>query len=112
MKYVFRVVSTSSTIRCETTDLLRIDTMQEVLSPYWKPYMNNLQIHMTDATCYESHIRYPTTIKLLWEAISWLYPYLCIYKSLGLRTPSRCKAGRSLLQWKANFIAGETTLLE
>lgn len=80
-----------SAIRCEVAALLQIDTMQEVLSSYWKPYLSHLQVHMTDATCYESYIRYPTDMKLLWEAVSWLYANLCrIYKSAGLRKP-RCK---------------------
>lgn len=77
-----------SAIRCEIASLLQIDELQEVLSAYWKPYMTNLQVHMTDATCYESYIRYPTDVKLLWEAVSWLYPHMCrIYKSLALRKP-------------------------
>lgn len=77
-----------SAIRCEIAGLLQIDELQEVLSTYWKPYMTHLQVQMTDATCYESYIRYPTDVKLLWEAVSWLYPHMCrIYKSLGLRKP-------------------------
>jgi Transposase domain (DUF772). len=81
----FKIVSS---IRCEIASVLNIDKLQEVLSNYWKPYMENLQVHMTDATCYESYIRYPTDVKLLWEAVSWLYPQMCaIYKSLGLRKP-------------------------
>ena len=81
----FKIVSA---IRCEIASKLNIDELQEVLSAYWKPYMNNLQIHMTDATCYESYIRYPTDVKLLWESVSWLYPQMCaIYKSSGLRKP-------------------------
>ena len=50
--------------------------------------MDNLQVHITDATCYESYIRYPTDIKLLWESVSWLYPQMCtMYNNLGLRKP-------------------------
>jgi Transposase domain (DUF772). len=81
----FKIVSA---IRCEVASVLKIDELQKVLSDYWKPYMENLQVHMTDATCYESYIRYPTDVKLLWEAISWLHPHMCaIYKSLGLNKP-------------------------
>lgn len=81
----FKIVSA---IRCEVSGLLEIDKVQEVLAAYWRPYMDNLQVHMTDATCYESYIRYPTDMKLLWEAVSWLYPHMCrIYKTLGLRKP-------------------------
>jgi len=81
----FKIVSA---IRCEIASVLDIDQLQEVLADYWKPYMDNLQIHMTDATCYESYIRYPTDIKILWESISWLYPHMCsLYKSLKLTKP-------------------------
>jgi hypothetical protein len=84
----FKIVNA---IRCEVAGLLDVDALQGVLVSYWKPYMDNFQIHMTDATCYESNICYPTDMKLLWEAVSWLYPHMCrIYKSLGLPKP-RCK---------------------
>ncbi|MFT4070584.1 MAG: transposase [Dysgonamonadaceae bacterium] len=81
----FKIVSA---IRCEVAGLLEFDKLQEVLASYWKPYMSNLQIHMTDATCNESDIRYLTDMKLLWEDVSWLYPHTYrIYKALGLRKP-------------------------
>jgi Transposase domain (DUF772). len=81
----FKIISA---IRCEVALALKIDKLQEIISDYWKPYMNNLQIHMADATCYESYIRYPTDVKILWEAVNWLHPQMCIlYKSLGLRKP-------------------------
>ena len=35
--------------------------------------MKDTQFEMTDATCYESFIRYPTDVKLLWESIEWSY---------------------------------------
>ena len=84
----FKIVSA---IRCEIASLLKIDDLQSVLASYWKPYMDNTQILMSDATCYVSYIRYPTDIKLLWEAVEWLYHHMCcICKSLKLRKP-RCK---------------------
>jgi len=41
---------------------------QKVLAQYWSAYMNNTNVVMMDATCYESHLRYPTDVKLLWES--------------------------------------------
>ena len=35
-----------------------------------KPYMQNLDTLYTDATCYESEMRYPTDPKLLRESTS------------------------------------------
>ena len=43
---------------------------------------------MTDATCYESHMRFPTDMKLLWESIEWLYRHICRHcMDLGIRRP-------------------------
>ena len=42
----------------------------------------------TDATCYESHMRFPTDMKLLWESIEWLYRHICRHcMDLGIRRP-------------------------
>lgn len=47
--------------------------LQGVLINHWKRDMSNTHVLMMDATCYESYIRYPTDIKLLWESCQWLY---------------------------------------
>ena len=60
-----------SAIRNEIASLLEIDFLQEILATHWKPYLKNLHMCMTDATCYESHMRFPTDMKLLWESESW-----------------------------------------
>ena len=43
----------------------------------WKPYMKDLDTMYTDATCYESEMRYPTDAKLLWEGIEKSYETMC-----------------------------------
>jgi transposase, IS5 family len=48
---------------------LDIKEMQKVVIPFWKPYMEQTHVSMMDATAYESNIRYPTDVKLLWESI-------------------------------------------
>lgn len=58
-----------SVIRNEIASRLDIDFLQEVLSSHWKPYLENLHVCMTDATCYESYMRFPTDMKLLWESL-------------------------------------------
>ncbi|NDV47553.1 transposase, partial [Paludibacter sp. 221] len=94
----FKIVSQ---IRCEIASLLDIDSLQQVLASYWKPYMENLSVLMTDATCYESHLRYPTYIKLLWEAVDWLHTHMCaIYKEQGLRKP-RTKYDKQALRYRS-----------
>ena len=59
----FKIVSA---IRNEIASRLDIDSFQELLASHWKPYLDNLHVCMTDATCYESHMRFPTDMKLLW----------------------------------------------
>ena len=56
-----------SAIRNEMASRLDIESLQEVLVSHWKPYLENLHVCMTDATCYESHMRFPTDMKLLFE---------------------------------------------
>lgn len=77
-----------SSIRCQLAPLLDIDSAQHVLATHWKPYLDNLHVCMTDATCYESFIRYPTSVKLLWESIDQLYRHMSkICKYLHIRRP-------------------------
>ena len=70
----FKIVSA---IRNEIASRLDIDSFQELLASHWKPYLDNLHVCMTDATCYESHMRFLTDMKLLWESIEWLYRHIC-----------------------------------
>lgn len=56
---------------------LKIQQQQEILASAWKPYMKNLDTMYTDATCYESGMRYPTDPKLLWEGIEKSYVIMC-----------------------------------
>ena len=53
----------------ELSDKLKIQQQQDILAEAWKPYMKNLETFYTDATCYESDMRYPTDQKLLWECV-------------------------------------------
>ena len=81
----YRIVSA---IRNEIAARLDIESLQEILATHWKPYLENLHVCMTDATCYESHMRFPTDMKLLWECLEWLYRHICRHcKELGIRRP-------------------------
>lgn len=52
---------------------LNIAELQGVLIETWKPYMEQTHVTLMDASCYESHLRYPTAVKLLWESIVKVY---------------------------------------
>ena len=56
---------------------LKLQQQQEILASSWKPYMKDLDTMYTDATCYESEMRYPTDPKLLWEGIEKSYVIMC-----------------------------------
>src|SRR5574344_1549418 len=75
-------------IMLELAGKLKIQQLQDILAEQWKPYMQNLDTLYTDATCYESEMRYPTDPKLLWEGIEKGYETMCgLSKRLGVRRP-------------------------
>ena len=49
-----------------------IQKLQAVLAQAWQPHMQHTHVLLDDATCYESAIRYPTDVKLLFECCEWL----------------------------------------
>lgn len=77
-----------SAIRQELAHRLDVEPLQLILAEHWKPYLENLHVCMTDATCYESHLRFPTDTKLLWEGIVWLHRHLCKHcQTLHIQRP-------------------------
>ena len=81
----FKIVSD---IRCRLARRLDVKEVQDVLAGYWKPYMKDTNVMLEDATCYETSMRYPTNVKLLWESTEWSYNQLkLICKYLKIRMP-------------------------
>ena len=64
-------------ILLELSKKLKIQEQQKVLADAWKPYMKNLDTVYTDASCYESLMRFPTDVKLLWECVERAYTMMC-----------------------------------
>ena len=56
-------------ILLELSKRMKIQEQQKLLADAWKPYMKNLDTVYTDASCYESLLRLPTDVKLLWECV-------------------------------------------
>ena len=52
---------------------LSINLAQYALVKAWKKDMTQTKSNLSDATCYESYIRYPTDAKLLWESVDYLW---------------------------------------
>jgi len=81
----FKIISK---IRTELAKKLTIREVQNDLAKAWKPYIENPNIVLEDATCYESYMRYPTNVKLLWESVDWMYGQLKLTcKYLKIPTP-------------------------
>lgn len=62
-----------SSWRVYLAEHLDVRALQEICAKFWKPYMVETHVGSQDATCYESGIRYPTDIKLLWESCETIY---------------------------------------
>lgn len=75
-------------IAAELAGKMKIQELQEQLAKAWKPWMKDLDTMYTDATCYESEMRYPTDQKLLWEGIEKAYAMMCrMSERLGIHRP-------------------------
>ena len=89
-----------SQIRCELSGSLEIDRVEKTLFSYWSSHIKEQGCIFTDATCYESEVRFPTDQKLLWESVHWSHHQMkIICKELKLKLP-RTK----YLKWKRRYI--------
>jgi len=62
-----------SRIRSYLADHTDWASLQNVLIDHWKRDMNHTHVLLMDASCYESYIRFPTDVKLLWESCQWVF---------------------------------------
>jgi hypothetical protein len=79
-----------SKVRSYLSKHLDLNQLQQKLVDNWKKQdLADTHILMMDATCYESYIRYPTDVKLLWECCEQLWgkmiPQIC--KTFKLKQP-------------------------
>ena len=89
-----------SQIRCELAQNLSIEKVEKTLFIHWSDFIKDQACVFTDATCYESEVRYPTDQKLLWESVDWSFNQMkIICKTLHLKLP-RTK----YLKWKKRYI--------
>ena len=65
------------------------EEFQRKIIENWKQEIPDKNLLLEDATCYEVYIRFPTDVKLLWEACEWLWgkyiPEIC--KKNKLKVP-------------------------
>lgn len=94
----FKIVSE---VRSELAGRLDIDGMQRALYGHWSPHMDGKGAVTMDATCYESHMRYPTNVKLLWECADWLHGLL---KKVCREKRTAMPRSR-YLKWKKRYVS-------
>ncbi len=61
-----------SAIRNRIAGVLNVRKLQKVLYGKLQGALHDKNPCLTDATCYESHLRFPTDVKLLWGCCEWL----------------------------------------
>lgn len=84
---------------------LNLSELQGVFIGHWKPYLEQTHVTLMDASCNESHLRYPTSVKLLWESSAKIYGLL-------QQKRKRLKLRRSRSNYekhKGNFLSYQRT---
>ena len=77
-----------SAIRNRLAEKIDIKELQKILYDKWQDKISNKDLCLTDATCYESFLRFPTDVKLLWECCEWLHALMVkTCKKLTKRLP-------------------------
>lgn len=88
-------------VRTRLSEKLDMDKVQETFYGHWSPYIEDGHSIVMDATCYESHLRYPTNVKLLWESVDWIHALVkAVCKEVG-EPLVRSK----YLKWKKRYIS-------
>nr|WP_255785402.1 transposase [Membranihabitans maritimus] len=88
-----------SEIRCELAGKLDMEEVQKVLFAHWSVQMGEKNSIVMDATCYESHMRHSTNVKLLWECTDWLHALLKeVCRGQGMGMPRS-----RYLKWKRRY---------
>lgn len=68
--------------------------LQGILVSHWKGHMGQTHVRMDDATVFESHIKYPTDQKLLWDCTGWAWGELLALCERAGAAPPRWKYER------------------
>jgi transposase, IS5 family len=84
-----RDLSLVSRWRSKLAHYLDKGLFQSCLQREWKSSIVHPHVHKQDATCYESYITYPTSVKLLWQGCIWAYHQLKLRCKAGKRTMPR-----------------------
>lgn len=85
---LIRDINLPSRVRSYIAENADLNQVQTILIKHWEDDIANTQVLSMDATCYESYIRFPTDVKLLWESVRWIYGLLFkLCKLAGIKRP-------------------------
>lgn len=74
--------------RARLAEHLDVEQFQSVLVNTWKADIPHQETATSDATVYESYVRFPTDSKLLWESCEWVFQKLFSFcKFLKVKKP-------------------------
>jgi len=77
-----------SRVRQYLAEHIEIEDVQRILIKNWEADMENVHALLSDATAYESYIKYPSDVKLLWDCVYWVYQLIfTICKELKVKRP-------------------------
>jgi len=77
-----------SRIRSYIGQNLSIESFQDIVINNWTPYLEDTHCGLFDATAYESYIKYPTDVKLLWDCCVWVFESVfMLSKELSKKRP-------------------------
>ncbi|NME67814.1 hypothetical protein [Flammeovirga aprica] len=69
-------ITLPSTTRSYISSIIDVEELQFSLLKHWKGAIEFSNLLLMDATCYESDVRYPTDVKLLWESCHYIFEKL------------------------------------
>jgi transposase, IS5 family len=71
-------------------DHIDLDAWNQTTLKAWKASLWHPHLRLTDATCYEVNIAFPTSVNLLWQSCEWVYKLIPqLIKALGLPSNRR-----------------------
>ncbi|UKJ08729.1 transposase [Solitalea lacus] len=98
-------VTLVSRIRSYVAKHLDLQLFQEELIRYWKPQLKETQVLLCDATVYESDMKYPTSVKLLWDCCLFSHElYEDLLKSCKLKRAKNAFNEQQLKQSTFNLL--------
>lgn len=67
---------------------MNMDELQKVFAQFWSPHIQTKHMVLMDATCYESLVRYPTDVKIVWESCEFVHQRIKqVCRALKVRRP-------------------------